>query len=249
MQRPGAGRAVGACLLAAVAVACGPSGGDPIGQPGPAETEQTTDAEESAGTGEPRDVEGTPDAGEEHDGDGIDVAGTGGDQSPPAPEDETGSAPVGPASRDARQSDDFPRWGQEDDASRLVAARLISLPGIDRLVLEFGGPMPSWQVRDAIPPILEQPGEEPVEMPGDSFVEARFVPATTLDRDAHDPTDAYDGPTYLDAQAPGLLEAVLTGDAGDLVVWTLAFEGEPDVAVEVLEDPDRLVIDVVLDDS
>ena len=160
------------------------------------------------------------------------------------PPEETDLQPVGALSRAQRQSDDYPRWG--GGTVQLVDARLLELPGIDRFVLEFDGPVPSWQARLVEGPILEQPGRAEIGLAGDSHLELRLVPATSIDRDAAEPTAAYPGPSLLDTAAPGLLEAALTGDRSDVLTWVVGMEGEPDVAVAALEDPSRIVVDVVV---
>jgi hypothetical protein len=158
--------------------------------------------------------------------------------------EETDLQPVGVPSREPRESDDYPRWG--GDTVQLVDARLLELPGIDRLVLEFDGPVPSWQARLVEGPILEQPGRHEIDLAGDSHLELRLVPATSIDRDAAEPMAAYQGPSLLDAPAPGLLEVALTGDRSGVLTWVLGMQGEPDLAVAALEDPSRVVVDVVV---
>ena len=159
------------------------------------------------------------------------------------PADELEPDPVGLAAPGPQQSEDYPR--ADEERARLADARLIALPGIDRFVLEFDGALPSWAIREVTPPILEHPGRTEVLLPGEGFLEVRTVPATTLDLDAADPTAAYEGPSHLDGDAPGVLEAVLTGDDGGLLVWTLGLDGQAAVAVATLEDPPRLVVDVL----
>ena len=159
------------------------------------------------------------------------------------PPQEFDPQPVGIASLAPRQSDDYPRHG--DDTVLLIDARLLELPCIDRLVLEFDGPVPSWHVQLVEGPFLEQPGRAEIDLAGDSHVELRLLPATSLDHDAAEPTAAYGGPSLLEAAAPGLLEAALTGDRNDVLTWVVGMEGVPDVAVAALEDPPRVVIDVV----
>ena len=160
------------------------------------------------------------------------------------PPGETDPQPMGVPSRTPGQSEDYPRWG--GDTVQLIDARLLELPGVDRFVLEFDGPVPSWSARLVTGPILEQPGRAEIDLAGDSHLELRLVPASSIDRDAAEPTAAYRGPSLLDASAPGLVEAALTGDRSDVVTWVVGMEGEPDVAVAALEDPSRLVVDVVV---
>lgn len=214
-------------LLVVAVVACAPGDEVPTPRPAPAEPDDRDEAERPA-----------------HDEEAL---ATGRDaDAPPRPADETGLQPVAPASAEPQQSEDFPTRS-EDETVRLVDARLIRVPGVDRLVLELDGPVPSWRVQRVSPPILEQPGRAPVDVPGERFLEARLVPATTLERDAPDPTAGYQGPIALgdEARGAGVLEAMLTADHDGWLVWTLGLEGQREVAVGVLEDPDRLVVDVV----
>ena len=227
MRRPHPWAALAASLLVAL-MACTPP--DDERTPPPAPEQNQPAAPEPDG-----DAEDDLEAGELLDAPGIEEL---------VPPEETDLQPVGVASRAARRSGDYPRWGGEP--VQLVDARLLELPGIDRLVLEFEGPVPSWQARLVDGPILEQPGRHEIDLAGDSHLELRLVPATSIDRDASEPTAAYPGPSLLDASAPGLLEAALTGDRSDVLTWVVGMEGEPDLAVAALEDPSRIVVDVVV---
>lgn len=160
----------------------------------------------------------------------------------PLPEDETDPRGVGTPSGAAQASGDFPRWA--GDPLQLEDARLIALGTLDRLVLEFDGPLPSWQVVTGTGPLLEQPGRSEVQLAGDSRLEIRLVPVTSIDRDAGEPMASYEGPSHLVSEGDAIREAVLTGDSSDILVWGVGVAGTPSFAVGTLEDPDRLVIDV-----
>ncbi len=168
------------------------------------------------------------------------------DEEPPAPE-EIDPAPVGPVGTLERASEDFPRWG--GGPVHLADARLFELDGVDRLVLEFDGELPSWQVRPITGPLLEQPGRSEVELEGDRVLEVRLVPATSIDRGADEPMASYDGPEYLTSDSGGIREALVIADASDILSWAVGIEGTSTVAVGVLEDPDRLVLDVSVGDG
>ena len=227
MKRPHPWAVLAASLLVPLAGCATSSEEHPPATPEPA---QPTDPEPGA-----RD-EGDPHAGD----DLLDAPGLE-DLVPP---EETDPQPVGSPSRAARQSRDHPRWGGE--TVQLIDARLLELPGIDRFVLEFDGPVPSWQARRVTGPILEQPGRAEIDLAGDSHLELRLIPAASIDRGAAEPTAAYRGPSMLDAPGPGLLEAALTGDRSDVLTWVVGMEGQPDWAVAALEDPSRIVVDVVV---
>jgi hypothetical protein len=160
--------------------------------------------------------------------------------------DEVDPAPVASPALEQPPSEEFPDWG--GDPAMLVGARLIVHDGLDRLVLEFDGEVPTWQVRPIDGPIIERPGGAVVELPGTALLEVRLVPATSLDLRAADPTEGYTGPTVLEGDADGgVLEAVLTTDQSGMLVWSLALDAERAYAVAALEDPSRLVVDVITD--
>jgi hypothetical protein len=161
----------------------------------------------------------------------------------PVPEDETDPVPVGPVGASEQASEDFPRWS--GDPIGLVDVRLIALGDLDRLVLEFDGQVPSWQVRDGTGPLIEQPGRSEIQLDGGAHLEIRLVPATSVARDADEPMAAYEGPSHLAAGGEAILEALLIGDSSDILVWGVGVAGTPSFAVGVLEDPARLVVDVL----
>lgn len=160
-----------------------------------------------------------------------------------APE-EAEPAPVSSVGVRARQSDDYPRW--EDDPVRLADVRLVELARLDRVVLEFDGPVPSWQVTPVEGPVLERPGRAVLDVRGTRFLEVRLVPATSIDRSAAEPAGEGDLPTVLDSSdAAGIRVAALTGDAGDVVVFTLGLPRPRPFGVTTLEEPSRVVVDVL----
>lgn len=161
----------------------------------------------------------------------------------PLPEDEAAPEPIGSAGSGRRASDGYPRWG--DDLARLADVRLIAHPSLDRLVLEFDGALPSWQVQPTTGPLVEVPGRTEVELAGDSVLEVSLVPATSIDRDAAEPMSAYEGPGHISSVGGVVEEAVLTTDASDILVWGIGVTGAPSFSVGTLEGPDRLVIDVL----
>lgn len=173
---------------------------------------------------------------------GPDVLSPPAERAAPLPEDELDPAPVGPAGAAEQASDDFPRW--QGEPLQLVDARLISHEILDRLVLEFDGDLPSWQVLIQTGPLTEQPGRSEVHLAGDVVLEVRLVPATSIDRDAAEPMASYEGPSHLVARGAPVREALLTGDSSDILVWGIGVAGSPSYAVGTLGDPDRLVIDV-----
>lgn len=209
-----------ACLVAIVLVGC--ADGDPPSRPDPQTTPEP--APEDEADDEP--VPSEASAGEE-----------------PLRADEVVEDPIGTVSSATRQSPEFPRWG--GPATRLADARVLSLPGLDRLVLEFDGAMPSWQVRRVSPPIREEPGGAEVDLRGSEYVEVRLAPASSVERGGDDPTAGLTSPTHLEGRPSALVEALLTGDASGLLTWSLGLAQGTDVAVGTLDDPPRLVIDVV----
>lgn len=159
------------------------------------------------------------------------------------PEDEIDPVPVGPVGGDEQISEDFPRWS--GDPIRLVDVRLIALGDLDRLVLEFDGQVPSWQVLAGTGPLIEQPGRSEIHLEGEAHLEIRLVPATSVARDADEPMAAYEGPAHLTSGGGAVLESLLTGDSSDILVWGVGVAGTPSFAVGMLEDPARLVVDVL----
>lgn len=112
----------------------------------------------------------------------------------------------------------------------------------DRVVFEFEGGIPGYQVAYVQPPILEDASGLPVEIGGRAFLQVRFNVAAAHDPATGEPT--YDGPFEIVSDMPSLVESQQTGDFEGYLTWVLGLTDAVDVRVTELEDPFRLAIDV-----
>lgn len=126
--------------------------------------------------------------------------------------------------------------------AQLVDVRLGRHQGFDRVVFEFTGNLPGYQVAYVQPPIREDGSGFTLEVQGQAFLEARFEPATGWDFDRGEPS--YPGPRRIQGGFPNLREAVRSGDFEAILTWALGLERESDFRVIELSEPLRVVIDV-----
>jgi len=120
----------------------------------------------------------------------------------------------------------------------VAAVRVGSQQGFDRLVIQFTGPVPSYEVRTQPTSgfVHDASGEE-VTLQGSAGVLVRVRNAT--------PSGSYNGPTDYRLGGPVLAEARQVGDFEGVFSWGLGTSGPACVRVTVLSGPDRLVVDLV----
>lgn len=153
---------------------------------------------------------------------------------------ETGTATVA--------SDDFPSLG--GDTALLRDVRTGTHDGFDRVVLEFeGDDPPSYQIGYIDPPVLEDGSGNEVHVEGSAFLEVRATPAAGYDP-LNDAEETYLGPDrFAPAGIVAVQELVEIGDFESNLGWVLGLDHEAEFAVEILQDPLRIVVDVVHADA
>lgn len=123
----------------------------------------------------------------------------------------------------------------------LVAVRAGRHEGFDRVVFEFGGELPGYEVEYIDKPVRACGSGDVVPLAGDGWLEVRFTPAR-----AH--TDE-GKPTVPDRrQRPSLpivLELASTCDFEGHVNWVLGVSSPNRYRVLELKSPNRLVVDVL----
>jgi len=129
-------------------------------------------------------------------------------------------------------------------ASLLTAVRLAGHPGYDRLVFEFRGAVPGYEVKYADGPVIADPSGETVTIAGDHALLIRMEPASGMDLTTTPIVDTYTGPDRVTAKDTTVVrEAVLTGDFEAVLNWAVGVDGEPPFVVRTMTGPSRLVID------
>lgn len=199
-----------------------------------ADTGQQAQERPPAGDGSPGEQPATPGGG------GSD----GGSEEPEAP------APVGEGSVEARVSEDFP--SVTGRPAQLVAVRTASHPAtqqhpaFDRVVLEFEGEQrPEWRIAYTDGPVRQDGSGHEVDIAGNAFLELRVVPASGVDLQGQEARQTYTGPDRIRLDGAVVTEAVRTGDFEAHLSWALGAERRAPFAIAWLEDPMRLVVDVM----
>lgn len=131
-----------------------------------------------------------------------------------------------------------------ENRSWLADVRAAENEGYDRVVFEFTGDVPSYVVEYADPPFVAISGMEvPVE--GAAFIQVRLEGTSAFNLDEGEPV--YEGPQRIDPGTDVVTEVVNVEDFEAVVIWVIGVEEQQPMRVFTLEEPGRLVIDV-LDD-
>jgi hypothetical protein len=159
---------------------------------------------------------------------------------------ETPTPPPASASkRCARES-----GGEEGIYTNLVAVRIGTHQGYDRITFEFKAPeptpggeagIPRYEIRTAKPPHYEDASGLPLEVNGNSFVGIVFHGASGVDFEGQ---TTYKGPKVVRAGFDNLVEAVRSGDFEATLGWILGVRRQTCWQVHELHNPDRVAIDI-----
>jgi hypothetical protein len=153
-----------------------------------------------------------------------------------------GPEPVGESSTAMREGPEEPEGSQV----ALTDVRLSSHDGFDRFVLEFDGDgEPTWRVDWEDPPIRTDPAGEEVDVAGEAFLRVSASPATAVDLTGPEPQETYAGPDRVELAGAVVTEAVLVTDHHGGLGWVLGLDHEAAFATAFLDDPLRLVLDVM----
>lgn len=143
---------------------------------------------------------------------------------------------VGQPSTAERESDAFPS-GEFTD---LLDVRAAVHDGFDRIVLETAGTeRPAWSVTWTDEPRL-LPAGEPADVEGEAFLEISLTAS-----DEWGEGDTYPGPDRIAVDGHVVNEVYKTSDFEGRTVWTVGLEQTAPFAVDLHEDPTRLIVDVV----
>jgi hypothetical protein len=167
----------------------------------------------------------------------------------PVPEPSRGTGTVPPASRAPVQ----PAWStgprvtaETDPAAYLVAIRPGRHSGYDRVVFEFRGRVPGYDIR-YVDQVGEDPSDRPVPLRGRAFLHVVFRHASTIEQlSSGSPPyrTTYVGPSVI---TPGLGTLLQVKQAGDFEAYLSLGVGLADrtgFRVVTLTGPPRVAIDV-----
>lgn len=138
---------------------------------------------------------------------------------------------------------DFPivESASAPSVTNILDVRIGRHEGFDRVVFEFSAGTPALTLDRASPPFHEDGSGFPVEVNGDAFLQLVMRGGT---KQTETGESSYPGPTELDAGFPALVQLVEIGDFEAQATWVLGLTAEACRRVILLEEPDRLVIDI-----
>jgi hypothetical protein len=116
--------------------------------------------------------------------------------------------------------------------------------GYDRVVFTFSGSViPELTLERTTPPILQDPSDQPLRVPGSSFAMIRLVHASGAGYSTKDGNPTYTGPDRFTPRYPRLTSLVMAGDFEGYYSWAAGLTGRDCARVFALSGPTRLVID------
>lgn len=126
----------------------------------------------------------------------------------------------------------------------LTAVRAARHEGYDRVVFEFDGPVPGYQVAYTEEPVTQDGSGLEVEVAGEHVVLVRMENASGADLSKEDAPETYTGPKRFDPGTPEVAELVRVGDFEGILTWAVGLRDRVDFRVSTLSNPSRLVVDV-----
>lgn len=156
-----------------------------------------------------------------------------------------GAQPTGAATDTARWSA-MPQTGKPTGpgyaAAVLRTIRTSHSASYDRVVFEFSGNLPGYQV-EYRPAITEDPSDRPVALAGHAFLSIGMQGAT-LDSAFQGGHERYSGPTRITPAYDQLREIASSGDFEAVLSFGLGVDHRAGFRVLVLRQPTRIVVDV-----
>ena len=146
------------------------------------------------------------------------------------------AAMIGEASRQARSGG--------DGRGYLVDVRTGDHDGFTRVTFEFDEELPAYEVVPIDEPIVAFPSGEDIEVAGEDHLEV-VTSGTRVDLSGEEAVETYEGPLHLEVDGAQVVEVAMIGDHHGEMTWVLGLSEEADFADVDLEDPARIVIDVV----
>jgi hypothetical protein len=137
------------------------------------------------------------------------------------------------------KSDGFP-----NKLSALIGSdiRTETQPCSERVVIELqgSGDFPGWWVRYQLPPLIDDPRGEPVDVAGSAYIVVTIGSwMTTMEG------EGYHGPTLITpTNVTHVKQLVMLGDFESMTTWAIGLDKQRPFRVTTLENPPRLVIDI-----
>lgn len=122
--------------------------------------------------------------------------------------------------------------------------RAAAHPGYDRIVFEFEGATPGYQVSYTDRPVTEDGSGDTVDVAGGAVLLVRMENASAADLSGPELRQTYTGPARIRLDGGAVTEVVRVGDFEGVLTWAIGVKAEAPFAVSTLSGPGRLVVDV-----
>ncbi|MDQ2935717.1 MAG: hypothetical protein M3R49_12230 [Chloroflexota bacterium] len=113
--------------------------------------------------------------------------------------------------------------------------------GYDRIVFQFRGGIPKFDIQSATPPFTADPSGQPLTVKGSSFLSITLHGGT---KQTETGASSYGGPRNFNLGFPMLVNLVEGGDFEAVSTWYAGLSHAACLRVSTLTAPDRLVIDI-----
>jgi len=153
-------------------------------------------------------------------------------------------APVGDAGLDTVTSPGYLTVGQP--TAQLIDVRQSRHSNFQRIVFDFDGPVPQYQIGYIDPPLLQPGSGKPQDIASPVILQISADPAATVDVSESEYRPTYTGPRTITLDGPGpAAELIFVSDYEATMVWAVGLTSATPFAVGTLDGPSRLVVDIV----
>jgi hypothetical protein len=125
--------------------------------------------------------------------------------------------------------------------ANITDVRAATHDGYDRIVFQFRGGIPEFDIKSATPPFTADPSGQPLTVHGSSFISITLHGGTAQTETGG---SSYGGPRNFNLDFPTLVNLVQGGDFEAVSTWYAGLSHAACLRVSTLTAPDRLVIDV-----
>jgi hypothetical protein len=131
------------------------------------------------------------------------------------------------------------------ETAQLTAVRVGTHEGYVRVVFEFTGELPGYDIGYVDGPVREDGSGDEVAVEGERVLSVRMTPASGVVLGGESFTRTYTGPDRIAGGGGAVTEVVEVSDFESQMTWAIGTTGGQRFAVSDLSSPTRLVIDVV----
>jgi hypothetical protein len=125
--------------------------------------------------------------------------------------------------------------------ANITDVRVGTHDGYDRIVFQFRGGIPEFDIASARPPFTADPSGQPLTVNGSAFLSITLHGGT---KQTDSGASSYSGPRNFAVDFPTLLNLVEGGDFEAVSTWYVGLSDVSCLRVSTLTAPDRLVIDL-----